>query len=365
MRNHLYEGELVIHYSRTVKTKDGYTTIPVTETLRATVNEPEPWYYKDTWLIFGSDAAPDLSFSRKKNPSVSNLDDKGLEKYCKKFSDSLDKKVRKEIGNDSFTRLSNTEFEAMFNALDRDHETQFRLLFTPLAQTTMISLLRNKDKTGYGDNFNFYKRKKLNYILADHLQGENVIDASPEAFMNFDFQECEKFFIEYMDNFVKKLFFGLAPLLSIPLYQQHKAKEYIYKDTYKGNVTKGESEACANSYAHKIFAHPATAPLADTILKSYFQKKDGKTDEVTVRAHSFSGTNRVTIVPTLGGDGKMHGVPVPWIEYDKIVKDTPMRVQPIEASYPEYQSGKYNDIIDKFGKKDNIIYRKRFISSVK
>ena len=40
-----------------------------------------------------------------------------------------------------------------------------------------------------------------------------------------DFEKIQETFIEYNDYYFKSVFFDLAPLLSIPLYQQHKARE--------------------------------------------------------------------------------------------------------------------------------------------
>ena len=81
--------------------------------------------------------------------------------------------VEKSIksGKKAFNRLPNEEFEALFMALDRDNEVEFRLLFTPLAQKNMISILRAKN-VGFGDDFIFKKRKELNYIKSMHMGKE-------------------------------------------------------------------------------------------------------------------------------------------------------------------------------------------------
>jgi len=361
-RDHVYTGTLTITYTVRVKTSNGWSTQTRTQVLTAHVTKPEPYYYKDTWLILGSDAAPNLSFTRTPN-EVAEMDDNKLDKYCKKYEGTLDKMVQdslKKGGN--FTRLDNTKFEAMFNALDRNNEMEFRLLMTPLGQRNLIQLMQNRDKTGYGDDFIFVKRKKLNLIKCRHAQGENIFDANPEFFYHYDYEACRTNFINFIDNYVKVLFFNFAPLLSVPLYQQFKAKEYIYKDTYKGNVTKAEVESMANAFNNALFQNKKS--VTEAILKSKFVRRDGSGDDVIITGHSFEGIPRVTMVPTLGGDGKMHPVPVHWIEYLPVSEETPFKVQPLEGTYTEYKSGKFNDTIAKFGNPDKIIYRKRFISTL-
>ena len=66
-----------------------------------------------------------------------------------------EKKTDKAIkGNGDFMSMSNTDFEVLFDALDRTHEVQFRTLFTPLAQNNMV----DRNSTSYLDkNYNIYK----------------------------------------------------------------------------------------------------------------------------------------------------------------------------------------------------------------
>ena len=134
----------------------------VHETLRAYVNKPKPIYSTETYLVYGNEAANHLRFSRM--PScINSLDEKGIEKYVRKHEKDLTKlseKAQKNGGN--YTPLGNSEFELFFGGLDRDNEVEYRLLFTPLAQKSMLQVL--KSKVGYGDDFKFIKDKGLNVI---------------------------------------------------------------------------------------------------------------------------------------------------------------------------------------------------------
>ena len=371
MRDRTYEGSLVITYTVRVSDGKGGSYLQTrTQTLIAHYTAPEPYYYLDTWLIYGNDAAPRLSFSRQPT-SINSMNEKQIAKYVKNFDAKLDKKVQKDLkeGNSSsFTRMANEEFEALFNALDRTNETEFRLLFTPLAQKNLISLLKGKD-VGFGDDFIFQKEKTLNYVKSAHMQGSDSLNRSPESFEHFDYKVAKENFLEYSDKYLKDVYFDLAPLISVPLYQQHKSLDYIYERGFNRVTTNAEVESAANSFSSKIFAHPATRS-AGVILKSIFRKKVGdNADEVDISAHSFEGIDRVTFVPTLGGDGKMHNVPVKWIEYKPISQVTPFVVMDTnenkEEFSKEYNDGKFDKFIDNYGHSSAILYKKRLMSFIR
>lgn len=368
MRNHRYTGTLTITWTERVSDGKGGTRLETrTQVLTAHYDAPEPCYYLDTWLIYGNEAAPKLSFSRSPT-NINSMDNKAIERYVKGFDKELDKMVEKSIkkGGKAFNRLPNEEFEALFKALDRDNEVEFRLLFTPLAQKNMITLLRAKD-VGFGDDFIFKKRKELNYIKSEHMQNSTSLDKNPDELMHFDFKVAKKMFVDYCDKYLKDVYFDLAPLISIPLYQQYKTIEYIYEDKFHANVTQAETESAANSHNINIFRHPATAS-AGVILKSFFQKKEDKSDVCTIRAHSFSGTDRVEMVPVFGGDGKTHLVPVHWVEYKPIFKDTPFVVTNTDQNKVEfennYSSGGFDNLLNKFAGGSDIVYKKRLFSFI-
>ena len=301
-----YEGTLVISYWRG-SGKDRYL---VHETLHAYLEKPKPVYSNETYLVYGNEAANRLSFSRY--PScINSLDEKGIEKYVRKHEKDLQKLAEKSAKNGgNYTPLGNSEFELFFGGTDRNNEVEFRLLFTPLAQKSMLQIL--KSKVGYGDDFKFIKDKGLNVITSHHSQG-NTLFINPEDFKGFDFEKVEENFIRINEMYFKALFFDFAPLLAIPLYQQHKAHEYIYKDTYGSNFNCFEHEVVANKYKPDFFK-----PLkgkTDCILKTFFDRKEKDADVVKVISHSHDMIKCVEFVHVFGGDGRSHAVPVEWIEY--------------------------------------------------
>lgn len=371
MRDHTYTGTLTISWTERVSDgKGGYRTVYRTQTLTAHVTAPEPAYYIDTTLVYGNEAAPHLSFSRRPTGHAKD-DDKHLEKYVREFDKKLDKEVAKDLDDkkSSFTRLHNEEFEALFNALDRDNEMEFRLLFTPLAQRNLITLMKDKDNVGYGDDFTFRKRKELNYITSSHMRASRYLDYDSQNLKHYSYDECHKLFVNYCDGYCKEVYFDLAPLICIPLYQQHKTREYIYNGQFGHNITQAEAEAAANIHGWNLFKHPATRSLG-VILKTRFVKTNGPVDECIVTAHSFQGIDRVTYVSVYGGDGKYHQVPVHWIEYTPISKDTAFAVGSAkEDNFPDfngsYTGGGYKDLLSRYSIADTVIYKKGLFSFVK
>ncbi|MCH5179609.1 MAG: hypothetical protein J1F32_00105 [Erysipelotrichales bacterium] len=345
MQDKAYTGSIVIHWTTTHYSNGKQYTEHHSQTLTATIYRPAPVYYLDTWLIYGNEAAPNLSFSRK--PSKANsMSEKEIEKYVKGQEKTLDKMVEKDIddqdGNGSqFTRLANTKFEALFRALNRNNEVEFRLLFTPLAQKNMLDLIVNKKP--YGDDFTFIKKKKINYIRSEHIQHFDIT-GDPQKFVHYDYEYAKNNFVKINDEYFKNIFFDFAPLISIPLYQQHKPKEYIYKDSYPSNITKFEHEVLANSFNRKQFMHADSD--TDAILKANFAIKNGKSDLVTIDAYSFKKVQHVEYVSKFGGDGKMHSIPVYYYEYEPLKQTTSMMA---EYESDNSQISAENDIIKQRG----------------
>lgn len=301
-----YEGTLVITYT----VRSGNQTYTRTQTLRAHVDKPKPVYSNETYLIYGNEAGNNLSFSR--NPSnINSMDDKQIEKYVRHHEKDLTKMAEKATKKGgTYTPLGNSEFELFFGGLDRDNEIEYRLLFTPLAQKSMLELL--KSKVGFGDDFTFIKSKGINLIQSAHSQG-TALFANTDDFKGFDYEIVREYFITYNDAYFKCLFFDFAPLLSIPLYQQHKSHEYIYKNNVGSNFNCFVHETIANRFNPKRFAHPDSDTT--NILKTSINTMTGETDVVNVTALGFKAVKRVTTVMTPGGDGRMHGVPVTWYDY--------------------------------------------------
>ena len=350
-----YTGTLVIHYVTYERDHEGHThAVHHTQTLVASLVKPKPFYYLDTWLVYGNAAAPKLSFTR--NPTnASKLDGKDLKRFVTKTEKKLDKMEKKNTG---FTQMLDAKFEGLFNALDRDNEVEFRLLFTPLAQSNMMSLITMKEP--YGDDFCFYKQKQLNYIKTAHAQGFDY-SANPLMFIDFDASRAKETFLNYCDNYFQNVFFDLAPIISIPLYQNYKERNYVYKDNHhESRHTMFEVESLANAYDKELFKPKGS--VTDNILKARFVKRDGKFDIYNIESFGFRTVRHVTPVPTLGGDGHMHPVPVVWYEYIPVKGLTGFKVEEMNTTRQKFNdafknvSGNTNSL--------NVYYQKGIASTI-
>ena len=299
------------------------------ETLYASVEKPCPEYHTEKFLIYGNEAAPDLSFSRVPTGLADgSLFDKTRLKWR---MSSQQEKARKNV---EYTVMSNRTFNALFNADDRDHEIQFRLLFTPLAQQEMVKLLQDND-VGYGDDFMFRKRKMINMILPAHLRDFDIT-ASPDRFRHYDLDHIREVFLSYNTEFFKAFYFAMAPLLTIPLYQQIPPPKYgtVYNKK-PGSVSFWECESLANSFDSRAFRHPDSI-TADILKTSSSVKADGDTI-VSVTAHGFRGIEHTEYISKYGGDGHWHDVPVHWTEFIPVQRTSPFFVrETIEASRREF-----------------------------
>jgi len=219
--------------------------------------------------------------------------------------------------------MSNHEFDAIFDATDRNHEVQFRLLFTPLAQQEMLKLLKDS-QVGYGDDFAFNKTHMINVVEPAHMRHTDI-GGEPEKFHAYELAQARSFFNGYHNDFFRSFYFGIAPLLAIPLYQQHRPHSDIYKDTYASKSCFWEHEAIANYHGEAEFKHPDC--VTRSILKTASKHETDGSQTVRVTASGYSSVERVDYVSVRGGDGRSHQVPVHWSEYLDVQRASNMVVR--------------------------------------
>lgn len=322
-----YTGSLTISWQEwvTETDSDGNTSghwETRTQTLNASVNKPVPVYGNSKSLIYGNEAAPELNFSRKPNPICMGARSGKPNSIRLKMAIAALEKRSRDMSN-TFIIMDNQEFDACFNAVNRDNEQQFRLLFTPLAQQEMLKLLLDQEQ-GYGDDFTFIKQRMINVVESSHLDAFKI-SASPQDFRNYDLAGARKNFCDYSNEFFRCFFFSFAPFFSIPLYQQHRNFPDIYQGVIKeGEVSFCEHEFLANAVADERF-FPSEA-CTQSILKTRISAGSGNDTVLTVTAHAFKTVDRVDYVSVMGGDGRIHEVPVNWEEYLPVSQDSQMAV---------------------------------------
>lgn len=307
-----YSGSLEITWTERTRDFDGKSHRVVRrQTLTASVEKPCPRYKGEAFLVYGNSAAPDLVFSRRPS-ELSGLDDGFINRLKLRCEIRRLESYSRDLTDDSsYTIMSNQEFEALFHATDRNDEVEFRLLFTPIAQTQMLALLKDKD-VGFGDDFAFFKDHCINVIWAKHLR-DYSLDSNPEQFRNFSYEDARIQFRTINEIKFKSLYFALAPLLTIPLYIEPRPSRAESRDESSRVASDWEHESIANFIGEDVFKHPQS--ITHNILKTSVVSRSGGVSTVSVTAHGYRGEKRVDYVRVYGGDGGWHSVPVSWTKY--------------------------------------------------
>lgn len=302
-----YYGEKTIHWTTEETDSDGKTrTVHHSETLVASVTAPYPEYFEKTRLIYGNTAAPDLIFYRKQSGLADN---EGSLKFKMKRH-SLRKKSR-DLSNADFAMMTNEEFEVAFDTSNRNNNQQYALLFTPLAQESMMNLLKD-DKVGFGDDFDFGKQRMINVIFSKHMQSLNL-DMNPQQYKGFDYDKAEADFYAINARYFRAIYFCFAPLLCVPMYQQIRPQEDIYGRNMQQHSSFWEHEALANFWGQDRFKHPSC--VTNCILKTEQLQTIGDNSTIKVNAYGYRTEQHLEYVSKWGGDGHLHHVPVYWDEY--------------------------------------------------
>lgn len=357
-----YTGSMVISWT----TYRNNQAIHHSETLIAELVKPYPYYFFDGFLVYTNDAAEKLNFSRtpssydayKKNP-------KAKSKYLANVVKSVDKIEKDAVkSNSSYTPLTNKEFEGVFGAFDRTDETGFRVLFTPLAQKQMFEVF---DK--FGDDYYISKFGKASYVRADSIDFFNqkyLLD----DFYNYQYNVIKENFYNYMDSAFKTLWHMLSPILAIPEFQMNENFDpKDYPDTIQNfPVLIHEMSAFAFGKANDIL-DPIKASECDLINETKLIDSDDDFDIYEVEFRSYKATKMLDYVQKMGGDGRLHSVPVEWYKYDEVQEVRKLAVTYIDdlnsdeidniselaeslnctyepAVYGNYLVFEYNDIIN-------------------
>ena len=324
-----YTGHLWITYKTPVRDANGHVRMETRrQRLTATVTKPKPVYGERDFVIYANEAAERLAFRREPSPMAGLEPGSRAEKRALKGAVKKLEKFARNLDDSYGFTMSDPEFEAYFNAWDRSDEVQFRLLFTPLAQRQELAIL--KDRTvGFGDDFEMQKTGKINVLWPEHLKATSL-DGEPGRYRSCDFGEIRRIFQEYNEGWFRHAFFALAPLLAVPLYQQHRSHETIWKCLQDRASAQPEHEALANYLGEGRFRHPASATR--NILKTEARRGAAEGEQrVAVTAYGFRTEKRTDYVGTWGADGRMHQVPVEWLEYLPVSRRSEMDVVDAEG----------------------------------
>lgn len=344
-----YRGSLEVSWEEYYTENGQRKSRVVRETLTASVIKPKQVFEDSIKLIYGNEVAEHLTFFREPN-YIHNLKPKKLESYIKKKIDEVKKKSERAIKTGgTFLEMGNLEFDALFRALNRDNEVEFRVLFTPIAQKNMISLLTDED---FGDDFIYHKDKKLNIILNNE---DWVLNVGREIYNNFSYDNIEKIYYEINEKYFKNFYKLFLPILSIPVYHQHKAQSYIYESDF--NYNPYTAETMANLLGDKTFLHPESTTQG--ILKTTTIQTNNDIDLVDVICNSYKEVKKIDYVPRRARNGSMYSVPVEWIDYVPLTSEGRMELKRVNATEREFSNSINSDFIRetsnrRFGYKNNI-----------
>lgn len=321
-----YTGSITISWTETYTDSEGHIQTRVeTQVLTATTYHPAPGYSDRVYTIYGNEAAPDLRFSRSAR-NVDYSDKKAVDKFVKSEEKKMRSKQDAEMTQGKgFTPLHNTRFEALWGAYERNNEVQYRLLFTPLAQQNMVEVLNNKNGDGYGDDFNFYKTGKINVVCSNHAQyGQMLFDPSYFRYSE-RIKDLRDRFVGCITEMFRSLYFDLAPVLAIPLYQMTDAGEYTYTRRDPDSISDYEAMEMANQFSEDAFKPEGAA--TQQIRRVVYRGTTGKTDSFKVISRAFSETPAVEYVEQMGGDGHLHTIPIQYFIYDPVETEGNMSVR--------------------------------------
>lgn len=357
-----YVGTKVITWTERVSDgKDGTRLVTRSQTLTATVTKFYPAYANASYTIYGNEAAPNLEFSRQPSGLGVAPSEKDIEKYVDKYEKKLDKLSAKSISKGgNLTFMANSKFETLFGAINRTNETQYRLLFTPLAQQNMCEIITQNP---YGDDFTFFKRNKINIISS--LHGRQVFEFNEHMFdEEYDVSLIRTNFIKVICEIYKSIYYELAPILAIPLYQTTEGGKYDIKRELAQQISDFEAEAFANSMDLNNFKPQGSS--TPQIIKTKYVDTIDNMDIYDVHSNSYKTMNRVDYVSVPGGDGRIHSVPVHWVEYLPVSKTSRISVKEVKNDVSKLSETLQNEkVVSSF--KTNFTspnYHKRFFGFV-
>ena len=325
----VYTGSRTVSWTEYYRENGETKSHTVSQTLTASIVRPKEFFHENINLIYGNEAAEHLKFTREPK-FVHELTPKKLQKHIKNTEKEIRKISERAVKEGkTFLEMGNTEFDALFYALNRSNEVEFRVLFTPTAQKNMIELLKDKD---FGDDFYFDKDEKLNIISNNK---EWTLNINKSYYNDFSFDVIKERYFEINKEFFKNFYKLFLPILSIPVYHQHKSQDYIYGNEFGYNYNPYSSEVMANFLGEDIFSHPDTT--TSTILKTNTIKTKGDIDLVEVIGNSYKEVSRVEYIPVRADNGRVYDVPVNWVEYVPLTACNKMEIKKLNIKEDEFE----------------------------
>jgi hypothetical protein len=240
-------------------------------------------------LFYKSNAADDLIFE---NISAFK-NEKKAEKYFEK--------------NKEMEPMDNPEFDKLFPC-KRNNETQFRTLFSPLAQEEMIKLMKTKN------DYEFKKHKSLNIISSPSFESINMNYNFDRYLPMYDYETIKDDFYSFNQDFFSNIYFMFAPILVIPLYQQYEYHQPPFEKKMVQLMSYMETESAVNgSFNPLAFAHPNSKTQNILKTKRVFQNTQYEINQVI--AYGYNTRTRVVVKTVMDPRAGPTAVPITIIDY--------------------------------------------------
>lgn len=183
-----------------------------------------------------------------------------------------------------------------------------------MAQEEIVKLLKFKK------DYLFTKAKSLNVINSSSFNNEDLYYYANRYYGYFDYRAIQKDFIDFNNKFFDAIYFMIAPILTIPIYQQTKY--------YDNSPEKGDSgysvfaiESKINlTYDKSMYIHPNAKTESIFKAKRVSLKNNVETDLIT--SHSYETKLRTVIVTVFDFEAGAVPVPVVVIDYIPITMET-------------------------------------------
>ena len=303
------------------------------EWLSASIEKPAPDYKVTRYLSFFSPEASDLSFTHKAelgiidNPRMLKA---GIEERLKRFEKESEKQLRRNTSSDAnvITMMADQTFEAMFFAIDRTNDLEFRKLFTPKAQENMVSLMLE-----FGDYFNLEKSNRITKIEQETDNPWNM-DTIIGNYRFFDYNEIVKQIKEHNLSYFENFYRMLAPILCIPLYSTDSIEDgRLACCTEEDSIpSKYMAEVLANSIGAKALLgedKDIITTVSDEYVEDLFTVYH--LDVFYYDEHKETETVRVR-----ASDRSYHDVDIDWINYIPRHKCLDLKVCSSEMAEGDY-----------------------------
>lgn len=124
----VYTGSRTVSWTEYYRENGETKSRTVSQTLTASIVRPKEFFHENINLIYGNEAAEHLKFTREPK-FVHELTPKKLQKHIKNKEKEIKKMSERAVKEGkTFLEMGNTEFDALFHALDRNNEVEFRVL---------------------------------------------------------------------------------------------------------------------------------------------------------------------------------------------------------------------------------------------